>query len=689
MTARRAFATGLWAFPLATAGLAVLSVYRESLGLQVSYLSLLTLVLFWTTQATSWNILSGFSGYFSFGQAAYVGTGAYATAVLYGRHGVSFSLTLVMAAGLCAVLALAVGGLAFRLRSLRGEIFALLTLAVPFILGALARTSRAIDGGQGIPLPVPSFPAQIGLFQDFLYLVGLLVGAGAVWTAFAIAHSRFGWALAAIRDAENVAEGLGVATFRYKLLALVASAVIGGVGGSVFALYIGFVTVESVFNLNFPLFVIVMSVLGGRTHWLGPVLGAVLVVLLQNRLASSHFESWQLIVLGAILAVLVAVAPEGLTSGVRKRPWPVLGALFGTTLVLGLARAPGQPLDWILVGMLVAAAVAVWPGRRRRAPSIAPAEPAAVAPSPRPSASGTTSGDPAAPPAGAEAVTAAGSPPSAAPTDGPASAATNGSPPLAPAAPYRPPYRAPAPPAVLVDCRKVARYFGGVHALEDVTLRIHEGEIVGLVGPNGSGKTTLVSLLSGSLRPTRGHIRVAGHDTRALAPHRVAHAGIARTYQIPRPFASMTVRDNVAMAVMFGRAPSRLTQARARAEQHIAFVGLGDLAGALPSALNLHQRQLLEIARALATEPKVLLLDEALAGLNPAEIDSAVEVVRRVHRAGTAIVIVEHLLRVVNQLATRVVVLDRGTVLADGEPRAVMSDPAVIQAYLGRSGARA
>jgi branched-chain amino acid transport system permease protein len=636
----------------------MLSLYRESLGLQVSYLSLLTLVFVWIIQATSWNILSGFSGYFSFGQAAYVGTGAYATAVLYGRHGVSFYATLLVAAGLCALLALTIGGLAFRLRSLRGEIFALLTLAVPFILGALARTSRAIDGGQGIPLPVPAFPAQIGLFQDFLYLVGLVVAAGAIWTAFAIAHSRFGWALAAIRDAENVAEGLGVATFRYKLLALVASAVIGGVGGSVFALYIGFVTVESVFNLNFPLFVIVMSVLGGRTHWLGPIIGAALVILLQNRLASSDFESWQLIVLGAILALLVAVAPQGLTSGVQRRLWPVLGALFGTALILWLARAPGQPLDWILVGMLVAAAVAIWPERRRQAPSIAPAEPATAEPSPpRATASGAPARDPAAP-------------------DAPASASRTSE-------------SISATPAVLVECRNVARYFGGVHALEDVTLRIQEGEIVGLVGPNGSGKTTLVSLLSGSLRPTRGHILVTGRDTRALEPHRLAHAGIARTYQIPRPFASMTVRDNIAMAVMFGRVPSRLTQARARAEQHIEFVGLRHLADALPSALNLHQRQLLEIARALATEPKVLLLDEALAGLNPAEIDSAVEVVRRVHRAGTAIVIVEHLLRVVNQLATRVVVLDRGTVLADGEPRAVMSDPAVIQAYLGRSGARA
>jgi branched-chain amino acid transport system permease protein len=237
---------------------------------------------------------------------------------------------------------------------------------------------------------------------------------------------------------------------------------------------------------------------------------------------------------------------------------------------------------------------------------------------------------------------------------------------------------------VLVECEGVARYFGGVRALEDVTLRIRAGELVGLVGPNGSGKTTLVSMLAGTLRPTKGTIRIAGQDTAGLPPHRVAHAGVARTYQIPRPFASMTVRDNVAMAIMFGREPHSLPQARLAADEHIGFVGLGHLAGALPAALNLHQRQLLEIARALATRPRVLLLDEALAGLNPAEIDSAVEVVRRIQQTGTAIVIVEHLLRVVNQLATRIVVLDRGTCLADGDPRTVMNDPAVVRAYLGK-----
>jgi branched-chain amino acid transport system permease protein len=238
--------------------------------------------------------------------------------------------------------------------------------------------------------------------------------------------------------------------------------------------------------------------------------------------------------------------------------------------------------------------------------------------------------------------------------------------------------------AVLVECRELSRRFGGVHAVESLSLEIREGELVGLVGPNGSGKTTLVNLLTGSLRPTSGSIHMAGRDLTGLPPHRIAHVGVARTFQIPRPFASMTVRDNVAMAVMFGRVPRSIAEARRLAERHLAMVELDHLAAAHPSELNLHQRQSLEIARALATAPKLLLLDEALAGLNPAEIDNAVEVIRRIHSAGVTIVIVEHLLRVVTALATRLIVLDRGSCLADGEPRTVLSDPNVVRAYLGK-----
>jgi branched-chain amino acid transport system permease protein len=635
-------------FGLALAVLAALSLYRETLGLPLYVLVLLTTVLFWITQATSWNLLSGFSGYFSFGQAAYVGVGAYATAVLHGRHGVPFGLTVLVAAGLCALLGLAVGALAFRLRSLRGEIFALLTLAVPFILAATARISRDIDGGQGIVVPVPDYPAQIGLVQDLLYLLQVPLAVGAVAVAYAVAHSRFGWALAAVRDAEDVGEGLGVATFRYKLMAIVLSAVLGGMGGSLYALQIGFVTVESVFNLTIAVFVIVMSVLGGRTTWLGPVLGAVVIVLLQERLTTSGLDDWRLIVLGAILVVLVVIAPDGLHARLRRRP--VAAPVAGVAVLAGLALVRvGESLDWVLAGALATTVVAIWPARRTPTAPTADPEPESPdedAASPEP-----------APPDLVEA-TATG------------------------------PVHPPAPPAdagpPLVVCAGLSRYYGGVRALEGLDLTISAGELVGLVGPNGSGKTTLVGLLSGGLRPTHGRVHVAGHDIAALPAHRIAHVGVARTYQIPRPFASMTVRDNVAMALMFGRQPHPLRAARIEAMRHLEFVRLAAHADTYPSALNLHQRQLLEIARAIATGPRLLLLDEALAGLNPAEIDAAVALVRRIHASGISIMIVEHRLRVVNQLASRIIVLNRGTLLADGEPRAVLSDPAVTTAYLGR-----
>ncbi|MEV6842486.1 branched-chain amino acid ABC transporter ATP-binding protein/permease [Actinoplanes sp. NPDC051411] len=618
-------------------------------GLPSYYLVLLGTVLFWIVQTTSWNLLSGYAGYFSFGQAAYVGVGAYSTAVLAGRHGVSFFWTIPVAAVLCGLLALGIGAVAFRLGSLRGEIFALLTLAVPFILSAFARINHSVDGGQGTTVPPPSFAD----FQELQYLLALVVAGIAVAVAYLVRHGRAGSALIAIRDDEDVAEVLGVPTFRYKMVAIAAGGVLGGIGGSVYALQIGFVTVESVFGLTIPLFVIVMGVLGGRSHWLGPVIGATLIVSLQDRLSAHGLDSWNAVILGGILALLVVAAPAGLYARLRARPVTAGVAFVVVTGVLAIINVWGETLDWIVCGMLAAAVAAIALGTKR--------------------SPGEKSGGQTAPALVEDTESVSGAGPV---TAGPVTAAPVAARPAGEEDADRGP--------VLVEIRELAKHFGGVHALDDITLDVRAGELIGLVGPNGSGKTTLVDLLSGRQRPTRGAIRVGGTDLGRLAPHEIAHVGIARTYQIPKPFGSMTVRDNVATAIMFGRRPGSLREARPLAERHLATVALGHLADAHPGHLNLHQRQLLEMARAIAAGPRVLLLDEALAGLNPAEVDNAVEVVRRIHAGGITIVIVEHLLRVLNQLATRLVVLDRGTVLADGAPAAVMSDPAVIRAYLGR-----
>ena len=244
---------------------------------------------------------------------------------------------------------------------------------------------------------------------------------------------------------------------------------------------------------------------------------------------------------------------------------------------------------------------------------------------------------------------------------------------------------APSATAVpLLECVEVVKHFGGVHALQGVSLAVRRGEVVGLVGPNGSGKSTLINILAGVYAPTAGEVRLEGRRIERAAPHVRSHFGVARTHQIPKPFESMTVRDNVAVACMFSRDRQSVEEGRRKAGEYLVVVGLEHRGDALPREVNLHQRQLLELARALATEPTLLLLDEVLAGLNPAELDAAVAVLRRIRDRGTTIVMVEHLMRVVTGLADRIVVLDRGRKLADGPQHEVMNDPEVRRAYLGR-----
>ena len=234
---------------------------------------------------------------------------------------------------------------------------------------------------------------------------------------------------------------------------------------------------------------------------------------------------------------------------------------------------------------------------------------------------------------------------------------------------------------MFLEARGIVKAFGAFRAVDGAELDVTEGEIVGLIGPNGAGKSTFFNCLAGDAPPTAGTIRFLDQDVTRASPETHARLRMARTFQVPVTFEDMTVADNV-MVGAFLRHRSAVA-ARKVAERVLAFAGLDHLEGSPARSLGTPGRKRLEIARALATEPRLLLLDEALAGLTPAEVRLAIELVRRIKDSGVTIVIVEHIMEVILSLAERAIVFHQGKVIAQGAPRAVVDDPAVVAAYLG------
>ena len=589
--------------PLAIVGAGAALATVPLLGLPAFYESFLYLVLHWIVLATSWNILSGYTGYFSFGHGAFFGAGLYTSTTLLAKYDWPFLWTLPVAAAVAALLGVALGAIVFRVKGVRGELFALLTLAITFVIGTIV-VNTPLDGGSGVSLtgvPVPKLGPRA---SSTFYLLALAAATATLLIAWWIAVSRFGAGLFAIHDDEDAAEVLGVPTYRYKLYALAISCALAGVAGGIHALFLSYVTVGEVFTITVPLTVVLMSVLGGTRHWAGPAIGAVAITALLYAFTAADHAIAGKAASGAILIAAILFMPDGILPRLLRmfrskaaapmpRPAPV---------ILSEAKDPG--------------------GSNGRDPS--------------PSAQDDRRGG-------------------ATPVHG----------------------------APLLRVRGLHKAFRGVKALQGVDVDVRKGEILGLLGPNGSGKSTFINVVSGHYAATAGAIAFEGRELVGRPAHRIAGSGIARTYQIPRPFGHMTVLDNVALATMFGGGVRDPDAARAQAMQWLAFAGLEGKAAARPEDLNLHQRKFLELARALASRPRLVLLDEVLCGLTPSEIDDAVALIRRIRDQGSTIVFVEHVMRAVMALTDRVVILNHGELLAEGLAAEVMQRPEVMTAYLG------
>jgi branched-chain amino acid transport system ATP-binding protein len=235
----------------------------------------------------------------------------------------------------------------------------------------------------------------------------------------------------------------------------------------------------------------------------------------------------------------------------------------------------------------------------------------------------------------------------------------------------------------LLALDNVSRRFGGLNAVDGVSFTVDQGEILGLIGPNGAGKTTVINLITGVHPATAGRVIFEGQDITRKKPYRIARMGLARTFQIVQPFPKMTVLENVAAGALFCGHASNLRDAQAIAREHLAFTGLAEAADLPAASLTLARRKRLELAKSLAMRPRLLMLDEVNAGLNPTEIEEALAIIRKIAEQGVTIIVIEHLMKVVLSISQRVVVLHHGQLISQGTPQAVVSDKNVIEAYLG------
>ncbi len=557
------------------------------------YQLMMTLVLIWATMGLSWNVLSGYSGLVSFGQAAFFGLGGYAMTIAFVKFGITPWLGIPIGVVVGVLAGVLIGIPTFRLR---GHYFGLSMLAYPL---AMLYVFEWL-GYQEVSLPMKrENPAMFAQFTDpRMYIVLAMVFlVASMLICLKVERSRFGRSLMAIKQNEPAAEAAGINTLRQKMVAIMLSAGIAAAAGGLYANVLLVVTPQSMFGMLVSAQALIVSLFGGVGTLWGPVIGAAILVPLAEIL---HGELGHIIpgiqgvVYGLAIIVIILLAPEGIYWRVRDH--------------LAAKRAAAAPPE---------------PAEAAKPASVA-AEPAA-----------------------------------------------------------RPDRAALAAAKPILTLDGVTLAFGGLKALDGVNLSIKQGAIHGIIGPNGAGKTTLFNVINGFIPPANGTIEFEGKSLLGLKPHQVCWRGVGRTFQVVRAFPRMTVLENVITGAFAG-SPSD-DGARDLAHEALERVGLaGRQAQAIAGGLTTKQLRLLELARALASRPRLLLLDETFAGLAHDAIDDLMPIIREVNRQGVTIVIIEHTMQAMVQLADEFSVLNHGKVLASGAPADVVRDRTVIEAYLGK-----
>ena len=654
----------------------LVAYFGAALFVRNSYYQLmLTLVPIWAAFGLSWNLFSGYSGLISFGHASFFGLGAYTVTLLLVRADVTPWLGIPAAAVVGGVAALLIGLPTFRLR---GHYFALAMLAYPLVLLYLLQYL----GFQEVTLPMKrDAPAMWLQFSDgrAYTAVALALLAGAMAVSMWVENSRFGLLLTAIRQNELAAEAAGIDARRWKTAALMLSGAMAGMTGGLYACVLLVVTPDTVFGVLTSAQALVVTMFGGiGTYW-GPLIGAAILIPLSETLQAELGEvipGIQGVVYGAAIIAIMLVAPEGLFWFLRdrrgRRDEAVSDAAAATPSMPGggvLSRAAGggavrEPVvpgsGAVTRAMPGGGAVREPPMREGRA--VAPPMPGGGAVREQSMPGGGAVWEPPMP-------------------DGRA---------VAPAMPGGGAVREQSMPGAgavsrgrpLLEVTGLGKSFGGLRAVDDVGFSVAAGRILGIIGPNGAGKTTLFNLVNGVLAADRGEALLDGQPLVGRKLHAVCRMGVGRTFQVVRSFPRLSLLDNV-LAGAYGAGLADREAVRA-AEAALSRTGLSHLAGRLAGGLTNKELRLMELARALAAQPRLLLLDETLAGLGREECDDLLSVLGQLRDEGMTIVIIEHTMHAMLRLADDFLVIDRGRVLARGTPRSVVEDPAVIEAYLGR-----